>query len=703
MIIIENQKVPEDYVKGVVTGTVEDRLLMIQQLLMSRMLLSQIIETVKPYKYDEQGVGIDPLLEKMRKSIKITTTKNQAFVLSFSHESPFIAQKVTATLADLLIKENLNKREQLVEGANEFLSTELTRAKRELEEREKAISEFKQANMGELPQQMEANLRALDRLQVEIYTQNEAMTGLTTRLAMIEKAMNEYEATGTPTTGVLAVPARKTGQRLSTLKELERKLASLSAMYKPGYPDIIQLEDEIAKLKETPQENEAPTDELSEPAGRTVGANPMDAYLRELARQQNEAKAEIIAVKDRLGRLRAQFKEYEGRVERTPSREQRLMVLVRDYENMQKNYQSLLDKKLNARIAENLEKRQKGEQFRIIDPANVPEKPDKPDTLLIMLAGLVIGCGVGFGMALQLDQTTKSFNYPKEIEQFLDLPLLASIPFFSTPSSRAGKVPALPMQDLQQSPSVGSTGLIPYRGNGELSRTEFLPELNLVAKWRPLSMVAEQYRVAATRLALINAERKNLVIAVTSSVKGEGKSSTAANLGYVLAKDLGKNTLVVDCDFKQSMLHTYFGAKLEPGLVDIFRKEETLDNCLQRIGDVPLWLLPAGPIREKPIELHTLTQLNLILDALRPRFDYIVLDGPPILPVADMTILASMSDFMVFVVRAGTTGKDLARNALESIKFNHQTGIILTHLQAEMTPYYLQPGYYGAIDEEQPA
>ena len=119
-------------------------------------------------------------------------------------------------------------------------------------------------------------------------------------------------------------------------------------------------------------------------------------------KQRNELRVEVSSLKESRQRLAEHITEFEHRVEQTPSREQDVMILMRDYENMQKNYQALLDKRLGAHIAENLEKRQKGEQFRVLDPANLPQKLDKPDRLLIMLWGLLGGCGLGLVLAFGL-------------------------------------------------------------------------------------------------------------------------------------------------------------------------------------------------------------------------------------------------------------------------------------------------------------
>src|SRR5712691_8125238 len=160
LILVEGQKIPEEYVKAIVGGGIEGRLTMIQQQVMSRTLLSQVIEEFKLYQSEVRQYGLETVIEDMRKNVKVQTVSAagplgksvEAFSISFAHEDPMTAMKVTAKLTSQFIDENLRVREQLTQGTSEFLAQELKRAEAALETQEQAISEFKRKHMGELPQ-----------------------------------------------------------------------------------------------------------------------------------------------------------------------------------------------------------------------------------------------------------------------------------------------------------------------------------------------------------------------------------------------------------------------------------------------------------------------------------------------------------------------------------------------------------------------
>jgi succinoglycan biosynthesis transport protein ExoP len=700
VLLVEAPKIPEQYVKGVAASDaamVQDKqaamLNVVRPVLLSPVLLSQVAEEFNLYGYEKEEPDSTPsvsALRKIRKDVGLSMAQESFLTLSFTHESPLMARDVITRLASLFVAENLKGREEVAEGTTEFLMNELTTVKAELEVKEKAIERFKKEHMGELPQQIETNIHTLDRLQDEQRAQSETELSLNSRLTSIDKELRgEYDESG---------PRRPGDPRLARLKELERSLFNLTGQYKESYPDVIEIRQEIKRLRGMSTEEYIALlyGESSEKAA--------DPYRKELLKQKEQLLADLATVKRHQNQITADMSKYQGRVDRTPLHETQLTTLMRDYDNLHKNYQTLLDKRLSAGIAGNLEKRRKSTQYKIIDPATLPVIPETPNVLRIMLVGLGLGCALGVGSAVGLELIGRGFRFPDEAELVLGLPILASIPLFQSAygGSVGGRMKFLPNQTgiavsssseryRRQLPSPGQSrtanGTLEAHPNG---KREFKPALNLVSMWRPQSSVAEQFRVAATRLQMMGGGRKSTVIVVTSALPGEGKSSTAINLGYVLAKDLGKKTVLVDGDLKRPMQHVYAGVELEPGLTEILCEDQPVDDCLQRLGDLSLWTLPAGSSQPGGAALSDIQQLNNLLTELRPRFDYIIMDAPPIMPLADMNVLACMADTLILVIRAGITQQAIVKTAVKTLPDNTEARIILNGIDDRSTPYYMQ-------------
>ena len=464
LILVEAQKVPEEYVKSAVSGTVEGRLSTIQQQIMSRSLLEKIIQKFDLYPEESKKVASEEVINQMRNNIEVKTTvaRNnsiEAFSLSFQGKNPVMVMNVTNELASLFIEENLKIREQLVEGTTEFLDNELKNLKDTLVLQETRIGEFKRSYMGELPQQLEANLRSLDRIQSDLLATQLAKRAAQDRRTVLEKTVEltkqridegVKQGRGGDDDALLrsgiSLPSTERPPSPLMLKLIQKKtdLANLQTEYKENYPDIIMLKREIQDL-----EDQVAQTEMSEmgtlPPGlsgsvegdrgraqmrRPIGFEMERAHIAELQRQLQAVDVELNSLKDRERGLEKQIQTYEKRVESVPAREQELAVLERDYENTKKNYQALLDKKLNAKISENLEKRQKGEQFRILDSANLPERPFKPVPMQIGLIGIAAGLGVGVGLAFIREKLDSSIRRPEEVERITSVRVLASIPDF---------------------------------------------------------------------------------------------------------------------------------------------------------------------------------------------------------------------------------------------------------------------------------
>lgn len=727
VVTVDSPKVAKDYVKGLGgpegRGLDDQAAVAMQQVtlaLTNKSVLLPIIEKMKPYPVSESA-SVESSVNRLRKDITLSRTKDGiGIAISYVHFDPLIAQGVLALLPVMLQEDNAKRREGLIETTTAFLSGELERVKGELESKEHAISEFKKAHTGELPVQLDANLRSLDRLQMDLTNTTESLNKAGERLTALEKAIREFSDLRSTEVVSIERSSRRLGDprpldpRGARLEELKKKLTELLVIYKENYPDVVHLREEIRRLESEPalvDRGDQPG--ATEPVGgegqsvnRTVRKSS-DPFLIELRKEHDEVRSEMAFLREKQATTIRQIKELETHVARTPAAEQGLAVLVRDYENLQKGYQSLLDKRTNARILENYETRQFGEQYRIIEPANLPASAEPPTLLHFLLGGLGVGCAMGFGGAVGLELLKRGFHRPEEIESLLGLPVLASIPPF-----KLGMMGMRPTRSraLLTGPKKGSgtpEHAVAYYEYGKKQRrphsdsrhttdTSQPANIQLIAKWAPQTIVAEQYRVASTRLLLKTVEKENVVTLITSSVMGEGKTTTAVNLAYILAHDLKKSTLLIDCDFKRPMVHEYMEIPIEPGISEAEQGKDILEHCLHPYDDIPLSILPCGDARIRPASISGIQYVKQILPQLSTRYDHVILDGPPALVLADVNILNSLVDQVIFVVRAGLTSQDMARKAVRQLNVDSDTGgVVLTQVEMEYAPYLSYENHYA--------
>jgi succinoglycan biosynthesis transport protein ExoP len=699
VILVEHQKIPEKYVSSI-GGSAAERVSTITQQVLSRSNLQKVIDEFQLSSDTIKRQGYEPVVAGLRKNVKIETKGRrgqlESLTISFAHEDPMVAMRVTSKLASQYIEGNIKIREQFIEGATEFLEQELAVAKEALDEKEKVLSEYKLRFAGELPAQLETNLRTLDRLQLEKIRIQESLNGLVVRLELLKKSIGDYGYPPSllqgPTKGRMGDPS------VIQLSELKKELKKMTGEFTEAYPDVVSLKLQIQRLEEELAQRAEPSHEPD--------IVTFDPYLAELKNEHNELKLQIDQLTSQLKRTAASMVDFEGRIERTPEREQEILGLERDYGNMQANYQLLHQKRINAGISANLDKRQKGERFRILDPANLPTSPEGIARPLIPLGGLGVGIGLGFALAFLLDLVSPTFRRSTDVEVSLGFPLLASIPSFKMAYGKSMKmlpgVVESPIKMNGKTNGVGQGDYVDTEGmekgkslfNRLSSRTSNFPEqFNLVSKWRPQSVVAEQFRVAATRLDLLGDRPMGNVVLVSSAMKGEGKSSTASNLAYTLARDLDEPTLMIDCDYKCPNLHRIFVLRHYPGVADYLAGDVPLEACFQQIPDVPLWCMPVGDMETSPVSLSKLHHLSSLIELVRSRYRFIILDGPPILPLADINVLVGLADIVLMVVRSGVTPKDVVQKATTMLQGTHTTRLVLSDAWSDGVPYYVRQGY----------
>ncbi|MFC1888630.1 XrtA system polysaccharide chain length determinant [Thermodesulfobacteriota bacterium] len=427
LILVEPQKIPEHYVQSTVTIDAVDRLSTLSQQVLSRTRLERVIMDLDLYgdDWNEENMewrvallGRNIIIDIDRAAIRRRGGGMTSFSISFQNQDPLTAMRVTSRLADLFIKENAMIREEQAKATSEFLDQQLIEMKVSLEHHEEDIKQFKEKYMGELPEQLEANLRALDRFQDEKKSTMEALQNLEQRRILLRQQLTEYRPSSSSDGG----PSSLYGQLIA----LKAELTELESRYTARYPDIIRIRKEIEKLEQR----------IKDDGGEETGDNSLmdsDPVYTNLKRQYDIAVLDINAHKASIASLDREIGIYQARVENTPKREQLLSTLTRDYEDIKNSYSVLLNKKLDAAIAEDLEKVKQGEQFRILDPANLPRKPSQPNQPQILLVGLLGGIFLGFGLALALEFLNNSFREVDELKSIIGLPVLTVIPKITSP------------------------------------------------------------------------------------------------------------------------------------------------------------------------------------------------------------------------------------------------------------------------------
>lgn len=678
LILVEPQKVPRSYVSPTVTSSVEDRLNTISQQILSRTNLEKIIEEFGLYANDDATLSAAPeslkgklkklltffnlyvppassrwepenYVERMREAVEIKVMggkRKNAFTIAFTGREPKTVMQVTNALASLFIEENLKVRERQAEGTSEFLANELAVAKQELSVLEGRLKEFKERHRGALPEQLNANLRTLDRLQLELQNVGEALRSAEERRVFYEQQL-KAPAAGQDSGIIAHSPSNPLEAELQTLRS---ELVRLQAQFHDQYPDIVVLKKRIREAeKRLAREDASETPVESNTTNRSGKFSQIQVQLRAL-------DVEIDSLKQRRNQILNVSKQYEKRIEQTYENELKILSINRDYSISKTNYEALLEKRLNAKMSYNLEKRQKGEQFRVLDPANMPRKPFKPNRIKIIIIGNFISASIGVVLILLLEYLNPYFHRPEDFSGTLEYPVLVTIP--------------------------SNVGL--QNGYDQLVSVD-----------EPDSIITEQYRILYAKLYELQKEKSQKVFAISSSMQGEGKTLTTLNLAVVTARDFGKRTLLLEGDFKAPAISKYLEAELESGLVDLLLGKDDIQSTLIPVADtlIPfaddnLSLLPAVKSVRNSSGLLSSQRMRDLLETLRGQYDFIFIDAPPILPLSDMQVFEEVVDGILVVVRAEKTPRDTLSKAVHALQTDKISGIVLNDFQQPLPESY---------------
>jgi polysaccharide chain length determinant protein (PEP-CTERM system associated) len=427
LILVVPQRIPESYIRSTVTANIEDRLRSISEQILSRTRLEGIIRDFGLYVEERQRFTMEEVVGLMRSQIKVDTVRGDSFKVTFTSGDPKVAQKVTERLSLMYIDENLRDREKQANGTNEFIEEQLETARLRLVGHEKKLEEYRMRYSGELPSQLQANVQMIQSSRAQLQAISESIDRDRDRRMALEKSVSEAGPADEPAeAGAPSVPAP-----IQEVETARKALTALELRLKPEHPDVIAARRQLTRLEQKADEYLKTADQ---PAARVAPAS--DAVRRTRQRQmQGELDRLDKQIRDKeaeVARLTRLITEYQARVDAVPSRETELTELTRDYRTIQDVYTSLLTKKEESKLAANLERAQAGEQFKVLDPARVPERPFSPNRPRMNLLGALFGLALGIALAGYLEYRDTSFRFEDEIIRFLALPVIALVPSMET-------------------------------------------------------------------------------------------------------------------------------------------------------------------------------------------------------------------------------------------------------------------------------
>jgi polysaccharide chain length determinant protein (PEP-CTERM system associated) len=429
LVLVSQPTVASDLVKPVDTSDMSQRLSSMQQQILSRSRLEPIIRQYGLFPKDADRKPMEYLVAELQKSIEVTPILPMAetrannlpgFYVNVTLSNPKTAQAVCTTITSMFIDENVHLRQQHSENTTQFLAQQLTEAKAKLDDQDSKLAAFKTRNFHGLPDDQKNNLDLLTGLTSQLDAATQALARAQQDKGFAESMLSQQ---------VAAWQASQDGSGGLTpeqqLAPLQAELTTLQARYTDDYPDVVKVKRDIAALKKKIADSENP--KAPEP-GTSSKSKPEPQQIAQL-RAQIHTFDQVIAERTKeQDQVKKQINVLQARVESSPIIEQQFKQLTRDYQTALEFYNDLLKKRDESAMASDLERRQEGEEFRVLDAPNLPDQPSFPNRPLFALAGLVAGLGAGLGLSYVLEMQDTSFRTERDIETALRLPVLAMIP-----------------------------------------------------------------------------------------------------------------------------------------------------------------------------------------------------------------------------------------------------------------------------------
>jgi polysaccharide chain length determinant protein (PEP-CTERM system associated) len=408
--LIEGQ-IPEDIVKGMSSGYIDERLQSITQQVLRRDKLVEIMQQFNLYGDGKDQADLEQAIKKMKEDVVVRTIRAEdldkrpsptrfntvAFTLSYQGKDPETVQKVASRLASLYIEKNESAKEQFVAQTTAVLQQKLVQLKEQTDTLGQKLSDFKRQHAGEMPDSVSFNLEQIYRLNAKI----EELNG---KISMIEMRGKSPDAALAPS-GISgsATTAASQNDPWNQLAQLKMQLVSLRAKYSEKHPDVIKTRNEIRQLEER-----------LGATGDPEGTAQRDTELKRLTKQRDELQRKVA--------------EFTRRNQVAPLLQTEYNRLTADYDSAVKQYNDARTKLADAKVIKKMDESQMGERFLIIDQPVVPQKPDKPKPLKILLAGLFASIFCGLFASILAENLDRSIKSAEHLQKITRLPVLTIMP-----------------------------------------------------------------------------------------------------------------------------------------------------------------------------------------------------------------------------------------------------------------------------------
>lgn len=429
MVLVEEPSVPDSYVKPVVSEDLSQRLASMQGEILSRTRLQELVTQFNPYKKDMDKVPMEVMIERLRKSIKVTplnpmpgTSSHElpGFAVDVTLGDPHLAQQICNEVSSMFRNQNIHQRQKQTQDTTDFLAKQLEDAKGKLDEQDARLAEFQGRHIGALPEDEKTNVTLL--------------AGMTPQLEAVTQGLNQARQDKTFTESLLSqqlAELRVTSEGQSSksleqqLKDMQNTLAELQRSYTDKHPRVIQLKRSIAQMEE--KIAALPKDQNASSAQKSIIGAADTPEIQQLRAKLHQIDLNISQKAKEQEDLQKQIRILQGRMELSPVIQQEFKSLTRDHETAQNFYNDLLKKKNESQMATTLENQQQSEKFQVLDPPSMPERPSFPNRQLFTLGGLCAGLALGIGIVHLTEIRDKSVRTRQDVETYLGVQTLAVI------------------------------------------------------------------------------------------------------------------------------------------------------------------------------------------------------------------------------------------------------------------------------------